>query len=252
MNDEVQRRVIELVDRHRLTAGVSEQLEAILESLALDDQAPTTVRDPLQAVDVHIADALVALELDEVRSAVRVVDIGAGAGVPGLPIAAAMPQSTVALVESQSRKCAFIERVRIHAGIENARVVDTRVEQWPAGVGVHDLALARAVALAPVVLEYAAPLLRIGGTLVDWRGRRNPEEERQAINAAALLGLARRTIRHVQPFPSALEHHLHVYLKVAPTPERFPRRPGVARKRPLGVANVAATAFGRAAQDDRR
>lgn len=236
----VRARLDGLLDRHGLPVATADALCAILRILEADEQAPTTVRDAGRAVDVHIADALVALELDvvrgarPVRGARRVVDLGAGAGIPGLPLAAAMPDAAFALLESQSRKCAFIERARAHAGLANVEVVCERAEQWAAGIGAHDLALARAVAAAPVVLEYAAPLLGLGGTLVEWRGRRDPEEERRAEVAAAELGLALREVRRVQPFPAATDHHLHVYLKVSPTPDRFPRRPGIARKRPLG------------------
>lgn len=238
---ELERRLAEIVDRHGLPAASAGPLRSILVSLSEDDRAPTSVREPARALDVHIADSLVALELDAVRSASRVVDLGAGAGMPGLPLAVALPDSALALVESQSRKCAFIERTAISAGIANVQVVCARVEEWRAGAGVHDLALARALAPAPVVLEYAAPLLRMGGVLVDWRGRRDGEEERHAAAACSDLGLALEEVRHVRPFQGASDHHLHVYRKIEPTPDRYPRRPGVARKRPLGGSGRAAT-----------
>jgi 16S rRNA (guanine527-N7)-methyltransferase len=87
-----------------------------------------------------------------------------------------------------------------------------------------------------VVLEYAAPLLRLGGRLVDWRGRRAVAEEEAAMLAARELGLRREEVRRVQPFPASRDHHLHVFVKVAQTPTRFPRRAGMAHKRPLGVS----------------
>ena len=93
---------------------------------------------------------------------------------------------------------------------------------------------ARALAPQPVVLEYAAPLLRADGVLIDWRGQRAEAEERAALRAAAELGLERAEVRRVHPFAAALERHLHVFVKTTETPARFPRRVGVARKRPLG------------------
>jgi 16S rRNA (guanine527-N7)-methyltransferase len=84
------------------------------------------------------------------------------------------------------------------------------------------------------VIEYAAPLLRRGGLLVDWRGRRAPGEEEKAALVADRLGMKRLEIRRVTPFPSARDRHLHLYLKVSETPPGFPRRSGMARKRPLG------------------
>jgi 16S rRNA (guanine527-N7)-methyltransferase len=224
-----------LAARYGLIRDQSEQLAILLAQLATDDRAPTTVREPALAVDVHLADSLVALELELVRDAGQIVDIGAGAGFPGLPLAVALPRSEVKLVESQARKCMFIERVKAVAGIENAEAVCARVEEWPEGVGVHDVVLARAVASQPIVLEYAAPLLRLGGALVDWRGQRDPEEERAAIEAAELLGLRRESIRRVEPFEGVRDHHLHVYLKARETPDRFPRRAGTAQKKPLAT-----------------
>ncbi|HEX4837199.1 MAG TPA: 16S rRNA (guanine(527)-N(7))-methyltransferase RsmG [Solirubrobacteraceae bacterium] len=222
-----------LAERYGLPGRQLDQLARIVGTLALDELAPTTVREPARAVDVHIADSLVALELEAVRVADRIADIGAGAGFPGLPLAVALPGSKVELVDSQARKCAFIERVTAAAGIENAEAVCARVEEWPEGIGAHDLVLARAVGAQPIVLEYAAPLLRLGGALVDWRGRREPEEERVAAEVAALLGLERESIRRVEPFEGVRDHNLHVYVKVGETPDRFPRRVGMARKKPL-------------------
>jgi 16S rRNA (guanine527-N7)-methyltransferase len=221
--------------RYGLSDGQIDRLAAILSALALDEFAPTTVREPALAVDVHLADSLVALDLEVVRKAASIVDMGSGAGFPGLPLAVALPRSEVKLVESQVRKCMFIERVMAGAGIENAEAVCARVEEWPEGIGVHDVVLARAVAPQLIVLEYAAPLLRLGGALVDWRGQRDPEEERTAMEAAELLGLRRESIRRVEPFEGVRDHHLHVYAKVRETPDRFPRRVGMARKKPLAT-----------------
>lgn len=222
-----------LARRYELDEGQRAQLAAVLALLAQDDQAPTTVREPERALDVHLADSLVALELERVRGARALVDIGAGAGFPGAPLAVALPDSEIALVDSQARKCAFIERVVEHASLANARVLCARVEEWPEGHGAHDVVLARALAPQPVVLEYAAPLLKLGGALVDWRGVRDPEEEQAAGVAAETLGMEREAIRRVEPFEGVRDHHLHVYVKRGETPERFPRRVGMARKRPL-------------------
>lgn len=206
----------------------------MLRSLAADEHAPTSVRDPARAEQVHVADSLAALEIEQVVRARTLADIGSGAGFPGLPLAVALPAAEVSLVESQGRKCAFLERVCVEAGIVNASVVCARAEEWEAGLERNDVVLARAVASQAVVLEYAAPLLRVGGSLIDWRGRRVPEEEERADRAAEILGLRREEVLRTPPVEGATEHHLHTFTKLGATPARFPRRAGMARKRPLG------------------
>ncbi len=121
------------------------------------------------------------------------------------------------------------------AGIENARVVCARAEEWSEGLSRNDVVVARALAAQPVVLEYAAPLLRVGGALVDWRGKRAPEEEARRRRAPRRCsGCGCVEIRRVTPFEAATDRHLHVFVKEGETPPRFPRRAGIARKRPLG------------------
>ncbi len=227
-------RLGELCERYALSSSQRSQLDALLGGLAGANWAPTAVRDPVGAVDVHVADSLVALELDVLGGAGRIADLGAGAGFPGLALAVALPTAEVSLIESQARKCAFMEALCARAAIANARVVCTRVEEWAGGVNGSDVVLARALAAQAVVVEYAAPLLRGGGSLLDWRGRRDPSEERASASAAEALGLELRQILRVEPYVGAREHHLHLYVKTGPTPAGFPRRVGMARKRPLG------------------
>jgi 16S rRNA (guanine527-N7)-methyltransferase len=221
------------------TAGLDEEqlarMAALLAALEVDDHAPTSVRDRDLAAYVHLADSLSALDVAGVREAGDIADLGSGAGFPGLALAVALPAASVALVESQRRKCEFLQRTMSITGIANARVVCARVEDWADGIGANDLVTARALAPQPVVLEYAAPLLRVGGTFVDWRGRRDEREELAAARAADELGMRREEVRRVEPFPGARDRHLHLFVKVGGTPDRFPRRAGVARKRPLGA-----------------
>lgn len=223
-----------LAERHGLSALQISQLEEILRTLEGDEHAPTAVRSATEALDIHLADSLVALELGQIAASASIADIGAGAGFPGLALAVALPDARVALVESQRRKCDFLTAMSAVARVENATVVCARAEDWREGVESNDVVVARALAPQSVVLEYSAPLLRLGGTLVDWRGRRDADEEAAALRAAETLGLELVEIRRVEPFAGATDRHLHVFRKASATPERFPRRAGMARKRPLG------------------
>ncbi len=221
--------------RYDLPAAAGRALVALLASLDSDATAPTTVRSPARAVDVHLADSLVALDLPVVRDAASILDLGAGAGFPGLVLAAALPEARVYLVESVGKKCAFMRRAASRAAISNAHVVHARAEGLGGGLGDVDVATARALGSLAVVAEYAAPLLALGGHAVVWKGRRDAAEEAEAAKAADELGLEPVETVTVTPHAAARHHHLHVYRKASPTPARFPRRPGVARKRPLGV-----------------
>ncbi len=223
-----------LAERYRLPARAVGSLTVLADLIGRDPRAPTALRDEPRIVDDHIADSLVALELDELRAASSLADMGSGAGLPGLVLAIAMPDARVALIEANARKAQFIAGAAVACGAANAEVVHARVEEWTAGRGRFDVVTARAVAALDVVAEYAAPLLRIGGMLVAWRGRRDAFAEAQVAVAASLLSMDVLAPQAVFPYPRAEHRHLHRIIKTAATPARFPRRPGIARKRPLG------------------
>jgi 16S rRNA (guanine527-N7)-methyltransferase len=229
------RRLRELGERFELPAEGVDALAAILRLQADDAGASTTIREPARAVDRHVADSLVALELPPLRAARRIADLGAGAGWPGLALAAALPTARVALVESAARRCRYLERAVAAARLGNVEVVHARAEQWTAGLDANDVVTARALAALPVLCEYAAPLLAQGGTLVAWKGTVEPAEAEAGGRAAADVGLEPVEAVSVQPYPGAGPATLHVFRKLRPTPDRFPRRPGAALKRPLGA-----------------
>jgi 16S rRNA (guanine527-N7)-methyltransferase len=228
-------RLEELGSRYSLEPRAVEQLGLLLEALAAEPDPPTTVRDPLEAVDHHVADSLSGLEIEPLRNAARIADLGSGAGFPGLPLAIALSSASVALVESTRRKCDVIERLAAAAGVTNARALPVRAEELAAGEGreAYDAVTARALAPLAVLVEYAAPLLRDGGVLVAWKGARNRDEERAGEAAAEIVGLRMDEVRNVRPFEGTLDLNLYLYSKVRSTPNHFPRRPGVASKRPL-------------------
>lgn len=184
---------------------------------------------------MHLADSLSGIEIPALAAATRIADVGAGAGFPGLGLAVALPQAHVALLESTARKCAVITRLAQRAGLTDVAAIPERAEdhaRGPAG-GSYEVVTARAVAPLAVLAEYAAPLLVLGGHLVAWKGRRSAAEERAGATASGELGLELVEVRRVMPYAGARDHHLHVLVKVAPTPARYPRRAGVARKRPI-------------------
>jgi 16S rRNA (guanine527-N7)-methyltransferase len=224
-----------LAERYGLPFEAVGRLGELHRLLVDDPLAPTAVRDPRKVIDDHLADSLVALELEPVRRARTLADLGSGPGVPGLPLAIGLPEASVTLVESAARKCAFLERAIERCAVANARVVHARAESWPERLESFDLVTARALGPLEVVVEYAAPLLAIGGTLVVWRGQRDSVAEAAAARAAAEVGLEPGEIVAVKPYPAAQNRYLHLMSKVTQTPLGFPRRPGMALKRPLGA-----------------
>jgi 16S rRNA (guanine527-N7)-methyltransferase len=216
--------------------GAAEPLTRLLEALAAEPDPPTTVRDPAAALDVHVADSLAGLQVPALRGATRIADIGAGAGFPGLVLAAALPGARVDLIESSRRKCQVIERLARAAGLDKrTRAVPVRAEEWGAGEGraAYEAVTARALAPLAVICEYAAPLLSLGGALVAWKGARDPDGEASAEAAATQLGLECTEVVPVTPYSGSRNRHLYVYSKVSETPAKYPRRPGMAEKRPI-------------------
>jgi 16S rRNA (guanine527-N7)-methyltransferase len=226
-----------LLSRYHVSSEAAEPLEILLELLA-QPQAPTSVHDPERGIYVHIADSLAGLAVAELRAARLIADLGAGAGLPGLVLAASLPKAHVILVEAASRKSDFLRSAIAAMGLTNAEVVWSRVEEWSDGLERCDAVCTRALAALPVICEYAAPLLREDGVLVAWKGAVSALEAVDAEAAAAHLGLEADPVLPVMPFPGSGRRTLHVLHKVAPTPTKYPRRPGIATKRPLSARTL--------------
>jgi 16S rRNA (guanine527-N7)-methyltransferase len=218
-----------------LDSAARETLAKVLELLAAERASVSSVVDE-RAWRVHVADSLTGLEVPELREAARIADVGAGAGFPGLALAVALPDSEVDLIESVGRKCDFMRRAINATGIANARVLDLRSEEWGAGEGreLYGAVTARAVGRLSTLAELASPLLKEGGVLVAWKGKRDAEEEAQLDRAAGSLAMRPEAILDVGDRGGSQHRHLHVIRKSGPTPADLPRRPGMAKKRPKG------------------
>ncbi len=176
----------------------------------------TAIRDPDEARAMLLEDALRAVE-PAARFEGPLVDVGSGGGSPGIPLASAFPEREVTLLEANGRKAAFLERAA--AEFPNVRVVRGRAEEQE--TDSFGVATAKALAKPPVAAEWALPLVRPGGAAILWVGESAELESLERV--AAELGAG----------PPEAEAGLVVLPKVAPTPPGFPRRPGMARKRPL-------------------
>lgn len=219
-----------------LDPGAREALRAVLGLLAAERASVSSVTEPTRAWRVHVRDSLTGLEVEGLRDARRIADIGSGAGFPGLVLAVALPRAEVDLVESIGRKCEFMRRAIAAAGIPNARVVNARSEDL-AGSDAresYDVVTARAVGRLSTLAELASPLLRGDGVLVAWKGKRDADEEAEMDRASEMLAMRPERVLDVGDRAGSRHRHLHVLRKHGPTPPDLPRRPGIAKKRPRG------------------
>jgi 16S rRNA (guanine527-N7)-methyltransferase len=219
-----------------LSPAARRSLETVLELLAEERASVSSVVDE-RAWRVHVVDSLTGLEVPELREATRVADIGAGAGFPGLALAAALPDARIDLIESVGRKTAFITTAGKEAGLANAFAITARAEdvaREQAARESYDVVTARAVGRLSTLAELASPLLKPNGVLVAWKGKRDEEEEQQMARASVSLAMTPERILDVGHRAGSEHRHLHVLRKSAPTPTDLPRKSGMAKKRPRG------------------
>lgn len=198
----------------------------------------TTVTDPEGVQIQHFLDSLSCLlVLDpRLKRGARAIDIGTGAGFPGLPLKIVLPEINLILLESTRKKVEFLEHMITILRLEGVEVLWGRAEEMghdPQYREACNIALGRAVGPFPVLLEYALPFLKLGGVLIAQRGRGAKREVEEAGQALSLLGGEVKEIREVM-LPNRREpRYLVVVEKIAPTPQKYPRRPGVPARRPL-------------------
>jgi len=196
----------------------------------------TAIRDSEKIRVKHLLDSLSAYLVMRNTPIGRVIDVGTGAGFPGLPLKILWPQLQLTLVESVEKKVRFCEHVVGKLSLENVKIVRDRAEILGAQAEYreqYDWAVARAVAQMPILMEYLLPFVRVGGRVLAMKGETGPTEVHSAEKALKLLG---GNLDQVTPvvLPGIVEErYLVVIKKVASTPEKYPRRTGIPSKRPL-------------------
>lgn len=221
---------------YSLSADQMSKFRNLLSHLSgISDRNLTAVTGEKGVVDFHFRDSLSLMAISEFASAEKIVDVGSGAGFPGLPLAIASPEKSFFLIEATSKKCDFIDESVKLLGLGNVVSIRSRAET-AARTDLRDsfdLAVARAVGPLPVVIEYVMPLLKIGGHALLQRGSRDDNDESSASFVAGLMGARLDRVERAQPYPGSKNLHVWVFTKTEATPERFPRRSGTAKKRPL-------------------
>lgn len=223
---------------HRLTAQQIDVFKWYAQALIEWNQRfnLTAITEPVQIEIKHFLDSLSCLKVDQFRPPGRVIDIGTGAGFPGIPIKILFPQFDMTLVESVGKKVKFCQHVIDSLELQGLQIIKERAEvlgRQSEHRERYDWGLARAVAKAPVVLEYLLPFVRVGGRAILQKGETGPAEMHQAENALRMLGGEVEQI-HAVELPRVTEpRHIITLRKIAATPPKYPRRPGIATKRPL-------------------
>lgn len=196
----------------------------------------TAIRDPEGIRVKHFLDSLTCLKAYPDLRAQKVIDVGTGAGFPGIPLKILFPDLRLTLVESIGKKAAFCRHIVATLGLRDVNIETSRAEelgQSPAHREHYDLALARAVASLPVLVEYLLPLLRLGGTMVAQKGETAPLEAHQAEAALKICGGRLNQLIPVTLPGVSGDRYLVSITKVAATPKNFPRSTGIPQKKPL-------------------
>ncbi len=195
----------------------------------------TAITEPDQVATLHLLDSLSLLSLADFTGK-TVVDVGTGAGFPGVPLAAALPSAHVTLLDSLNKRINFLRESCAALGLQNVDFVHARAEEFAAGRRESfDFAVSRAVAALPVLCELCLPLVKVGGQFLAMKSVECGQELADAERAIRLLGgRLRKTVDYTIP-TTQIVHRVVVIEKVSPTSKKYPRRFAQIKKQPLGV-----------------
>ena len=196
----------------------------------------TAIRDEEGIRTKHFLDSFSCVLAWKENPPKSLIDVGTGAGFPGIPLKILYPSMQLTLVESVGKKTAFCRHIVEVLKLEDVEVITARAEevgQIPARRESYDWALARAVANLPVLVEYLLPLAHLGGAMLAQKGQSGPAEAHKAEKALQLLGGRMRQLIPVTLPGVVEERYLVVVDKIAATPPQYPRKPGIPAKNPL-------------------
>ena len=196
----------------------------------------TAITEPRDVAVKHMVDSLTAYDAALFSGAPTVIDVGTGAGFPGIPLKIFDPSIRLTLMDSLAKRLAFLEAVVADLGLTGVTCVHARAEDAahePQRRERYDIAVSRAVARLPVLLEYTLPFVKKGGHLIALKGRTAEEEATDAKHALKLLGGRLETIRPVTLPGLSDKRAVLTITKIAPTPKAYPRKAGTPAKKPL-------------------
>ena len=191
----------------------------------------TAITEPRQVAKLHLLDSLTVASLEDL-SGKKLIDVGCGAGFPGVPLAIACPEARITLLDSLGKRMQWLETILPQLGISNAECITARAEEAVAARReTYDFATSRAVARLNILLELTAPYVKVGGAVLAMKGAAAREELAECKNAIKKLGLKLETVKE---FPmDGTDHAVIVLRKIAPTPKAYPRRYAKIKQNPL-------------------
>jgi len=190
----------------------------------------TAITDPEQVAKLHLLDSLSLLAVEDMKGK-RIIDVGCGAGFPGVPVKIACPEAELTLLDSLGKRMAWLEQVLPTLGVQAECLTARAGEAVTHRREQYDIATSRAVARLNILLELTAPYVKVGGKVLAMKGAAVQEELAEAKNAIARLGLK---LEEVLDFPvDGASHAVIVLKKVAPTPAQYPRRYAKIKQNPL-------------------
>ncbi|MFC1568198.1 16S rRNA (guanine(527)-N(7))-methyltransferase RsmG [Candidatus Margulisiibacteriota bacterium] len=193
----------------------------------------TAITDPQEIRLKHFEDSLSLLQIMPLTDQ-SVIDIGAGAGFPGIPLKIKCPQISLTLVEATKKKVEFLRHIVARLGLQDVKVISSRAEEFgQEQKEIFDIAVSRAVAELRVLTEYCLPFVKVGGLFVAYKEEKVEAEVEAARVAINALGGKLKEIKKVRLPDSDIVRSLVIIEKVSPTPHKYPRRAGMAKKRPL-------------------
>ena len=196
----------------------------------------TALTAPEDVAVKHIIDSLTAYDAALFDGARTLIDVGTGAGLPGIPLAVYAPHLTVTLLDSLNKRVRFLTEATAAMGLQNVRCIHARAEEAARTAehrAAYDIVVSRAVARLPVLLEYTLPFVRVGGTLLALKGRAYAEEQKEARRAAEVLGGGRITARPVHLPGLDDVRAILMVTKERQTPAAYPRGGGAPTRRPI-------------------
>lgn len=196
----------------------------------------TAITGSIESAKKHFLDSVNPIAMTLMKNSESVIDIGSGAGFPGIPLAVLNPDVLFTLVDTRKKRCDFMEYAVEHLKLNNITIVWKRAEDLGKDITYreqYDLACARALAAMPTLLEYLVPFVKLGGYTMLYKGSMAQDELNSAQNAIDTLGMGEFTIAPYSVYEESSKYAMVYGTKIKPTPVKYPRKSGMASKRPL-------------------